>query len=263
MKERVLTALVLGLPTLFLISLPYPIVVSILGVGIALLCLQEVKNLVHGVNALANVAFIAVILCFLGYFLPHTSLQLPLVLGLVAAQVLLLPLGTKGGGFAKVVALSIWVAIPLATLILLNLRLPGPSSFTLQRTILLLLFPQWIGDIAAIFVGRKIGGKLLAPSISPKKTISGSIGNIIGCVLAAWGIGIYLQLPTWLSLSVGAIQGTLGQIGDLYESALKRQVDLKDSSGLLPGHGGILDRVDSLLLSAPSACALVLIALGK
>ena len=111
----------------------------------------------------------------------------------------------------------------------------------------------WSTDAGAYFVGMRFGKHKLAPRLSPKKTIEGSIGGILAAVLVslAWGAGIHL--PWWHCVALGPIIGILGQVGDLCESALKRDIGVKDFGMVLPGHGGILDRFDSLLFTAPIA----------
>ena len=120
------------------------------------------------------------------------------------------------------------------------------------------LVPVWAGDIAAIFAGRAFGKRLLMPKVSPKKTVEGSIANLAAAVLTAWLLGRLLGLPDARSLGAGLAAGTLGQAGDLFESWLKRRAGVKDSGTLLPGHGGVLDRIDSVLFAAP-AVALILL----
>jgi phosphatidate cytidylyltransferase len=115
----------------------------------------------------------------------------------------------------------------------------------------------WIGDTAAYLAGKSVGERKLAPRISPGKTVEGAAGGLAGSTLigavsfAAFGIG-----PWWLGLLVGAVIGLAGQVGDLCESFLKRQAGVKDSGGLIPGHGGILDRIDALLFAFPTSFAL-------
>ena len=112
-----------------------------------------------------------------------------------------------------------------------------------------LMLVTWSTDIFAYFAGRSIGGPKLAPKISPNKTWAGLIGGMIGGAvvgaLAAWLFGISDELPDFLWL--GAPMGPLAQLGDLYESRVKRRLGVKDSGTLLPGHGGVLDRLDGLL----------------
>lgn len=114
-----------------------------------------------------------------------------------------------------------------------------PLAFTL-------LFTVWSTDAAAYFTGKKIGGKKLAPSISPNKTWSGFIGGMIvgtGVGIAAYILFQVTTFPIWLIPAIVLV----AQIGDLIESKVKRLTGVKDSSSLIPGHGGILDRLDSLL----------------
>ncbi|MCH7904183.1 MAG: phosphatidate cytidylyltransferase [Armatimonadetes bacterium] len=125
--------------------------------------------------------------------------------------------------------------------------------------LVLAVIPLWVGDSAAYFVGKAVGRRLLAPKISPSKTVEGSVANLIGCLIAAFAIGRYSGLPWSVSLAFGLSTGLFGQVGDLLQSKLKRDAGVKDSGGLLPGHGGILDRLDSLLYSAPISlwCAIL------
>lgn len=126
-----------------------------------------------------------------------------------------------------------------------------PEWWNWQSLALLVLFPLWAGDSAGIFVGRCCGKHLLAPEISPKKTWEGAIANVGGCLLLAFIVGWLLNLSITVALACGAVCAVFGQIGDLFESYLKRSAGVKDSGSILPGHGGILDRIDSILMAAP------------
>lgn len=109
----------------------------------------------------------------------------------------------------------------------------------------------WMGDSAAYFVGKAIGRHRIAAALSPAKTLEGFVANLVLCVVVGWLGGVWLGIsPAW-ALLCGLGVGVLGQLGDLFESALKRAVGVKDMGGLLPGHGGVLDRFDSFLFSAP------------
>jgi phosphatidate cytidylyltransferase len=120
------------------------------------------------------------------------------------------------------------------------------------RIITWLLVVVWATDIFAYLVGRKVGGPRLAPVVSPGKTWSGLCGGVLAAALAggvtAWAIGSERLLQ---AASVGGILAIVSQIGDLIESALKRRAGVKDSGALIPGHGGVLDRLDGLILAAP------------
>jgi phosphatidate cytidylyltransferase len=107
-------------------------------------------------------------------------------------------------------------------------------------------------DIFAYFIGSKWGRRKLAPSVSPNKTVEGSVGGIFGSV-AACGIFGYIAMPEFLvhCIVIGALGGVVSQIGDLTASAIKRRLGMKDFGNLIPGHGGLLDRVDSILFTAP------------
>ncbi len=109
----------------------------------------------------------------------------------------------------------------------------------------------WGNDIAAYLVGRSIGRVRLIPSISPSKTIEGTIAGFLACLIMAWAFGSLAHLNLLHSIILGIIIGIAAQISDLAESMIKRDVGAKDSSQLVPGHGGILDRMDSFILSAP------------
>ena len=137
---------------------------------------------------------------------------------------------------------------------------PGPAAafFVPMVFVLLPLLTTWAGDTAAYFVGHAVGRTKLAPAISPGKTVEGSLGGVAGAVAAAAAVaGLWLvELPVRpVSLASAAAIGlglaVVTQTGDLVESALKREAGVKDSGQLLPGHGGILDRLDALLAAFP------------
>ena len=126
-----------------------------------------------------------------------------------------------------------------------------------------------MGDSAAYFGGRAFGKTPLAPKISPKKTVEGVAFSLLGAVLT--GVGLYYAQALWAPgkgmglislLSLGFICGVAGQFGDLFASCLKRTADVKDFSETLPGHGGVLDRLDSILLCAPVVLAFCILALS-
>jgi phosphatidate cytidylyltransferase len=123
----------------------------------------------------------------------------------------------------------------------------------MTREMILVLFAViWVGDTAAYYVGRALGRHLLAPNVSPKKTVEGAIAGLIGSVTAGVIGGVWILGQPWVKLAgFSAITAVMGQLGDLAESVLKRSAGAKDSSSILPGHGGILDRLDSLFFATP------------
>ena len=125
----------------------------------------------------------------------------------------------------------------------------------------LLFYPfvlTWISDTAGYFVGRAFGQSKLMPSVSPGKTRAGAVGALACCMLASWAYAQWVLVPYaslglrfGVALTLGAIIGASVQIGDLVESLLKREGGVKDSSQLIPGHGGVLDRIDGMLFALP------------
>ncbi len=158
---------------------------------------------------------------------------------------------------ASVFAL-LYIGMAMITLPLILAQEQGPS-------LLLLLFcVVWSGDIAALYVGRSFGRRKLAPRLSPNKTWEGSVASVAGSMIVAALLFLLAMLMARHSLTGLSYGGSLGhwlllavllniaaQVGDLVESALKRGANVKDSGTLLPGHGGVLDRIDALLLAAP------------
>ncbi|HTD63319.1 MAG TPA: phosphatidate cytidylyltransferase [Verrucomicrobiae bacterium] len=120
--------------------------------------------------------------------------------------------------------------------------------------IFMALLPTWAADIAAFVVGSLIGRRKLAPRISPGKTWEGTLAGFVAAAIAVWFVGTQVfspSLPTEILVVLGLVIGPAGLCGDLLESALKRAAGVKDSGTIFPGHGGVLDRIDSLLLVAP------------
>jgi len=140
------------------------------------------------------------------------------------------------------------IALPLTYAI----RLHGVSLVG-KWLLLFALVITWIGDTAAYFAGRSIGRHPFAPHLSPKKTWEGAAASFAGSVAAAWAMAHWgrVNVATVHVLGIAAAGNVAGQMGDLLESAYKRSAGVKDSGALLPGHGGILDRIDALILTFP------------
>ncbi|MHB8503702.1 MAG: phosphatidate cytidylyltransferase [Candidatus Acidiferrales bacterium] len=140
----------------------------------------------------------------------------------------------------------ILVAFPLTFAI----RLQGHGADG-PKLLLFALVITWVGDTAAFFVGRALGKHRLAPVLSPKKSWEGTIASILGALLVAVVFARWLTVPLPHFLAMAAVGNVAGQAGDLLESAYKRSAGVKDSGSLLPGHGGVLDRIDALILTIP------------
>jgi phosphatidate cytidylyltransferase len=121
-----------------------------------------------------------------------------------------------------------------------------------------LLVLSWVCDSCAYFVGRAFGHRRLAPRISPSKSVEGAVAGLIGAALVGAIIGLVVNRGVGVMAGYGLAIGVATVLGDLAESGLKRQTGVKDSGVLIPGHGGILDRMDSLLFCAPIAYAYAL-----
>lgn len=146
----------------------------------------------------------------------------------------------------------LYVGLPVLALVWL--RNAGPDGVWLVLWIFLVV---WATDIFAYLVGRSLGGPKLAPRISPGKTWSGLAGGMAGAGLLGGLLGLAQGAGFWFPLALGLILALVAQAGDLFESALKRRAGLKDSGRLIPGHGGLLDRIDGLAFAVPVFAALV------
>src|SRR6478672_3704353 len=284
--KRVLTAAVL-VPVVLLIVFKAPLWLFALAVAaIALLALHEYLGMIpaYGVEPLRRTAYVMATIVVLGTFgaveenlwLREPLLQLPwlfrawdilLILPLVFGIAIVFRRDMRGALPAAAGATFgvIYLAVTLALLI------PLRHDSTQNVLIVFILLSVWVGDIAAYYVGRAIGRHKLAPIVSPNKSWEGAIASVIASVLIAvlvFDLHTYLD-PLFTPMQsgdlrfarsavshfhagmLGALTNIAAQFGDLFESALKRSAGVKDSGTLLPGHGGILDRIDALLLAAP------------
>jgi phosphatidate cytidylyltransferase len=146
-----------------------------------------------------------------------------------------------------VLLMSLWVGVPLA-----HLGLFPRSQFGVVLIFIAVVGP-WVSDSGAYFAGRFFGRNLLFPSLSPNKTVEGSVGGLLLTVVIVTPLALqFLDFTFAKALVMGAGVSVSSQCGDLFESSLKRILDVKDLGNFLPGHGGVLDRVDSLLFTAPT-----------
>jgi phosphatidate cytidylyltransferase len=143
----------------------------------------------------------------------------------------------------------LFVAFPLSFAV----RLYGWNEVG-HKLLLFALVITWAGDTVAYFVGRAIGKHPFAPQLSPKKTWEGAAAGFVGSLLVGVAFSRWIGLPLAHILPMAGLANVAGQVGDLLESAYKRSAGVKDSGALLPGHGGILDRIDALILAIPAVC---------
>ncbi|MCH8015929.1 MAG: phosphatidate cytidylyltransferase [Acidobacteria bacterium] len=143
------------------------------------------------------------------------------------------------------------------------LSIAGSFQSSQKLQLLMVLSVVWAGDILAYGVGKKWGKHKVTSQVSPHKSLEGYVAGLLFSVLAAMVFGHFF-IPAWstaylLLILIGAFLGLVSTVGDLFESMLKRGADIKDSSNLLPGHGGVLDRIDSLLFALPAYYTLLVL----
>jgi phosphatidate cytidylyltransferase len=182
--------------------------------------------------------------------LPGAPVGAVLMAALVVVGALTVASGRPGphplGDAAATLFPAIYLGLPLGALVAIH-ELAG------REALLLLVLTVMISDTGQYYTGRSLGRRRLAPTISPGKTIEGAIGGFIvgGLCLLVIGAWWLPAVPPWVRTLVGLALVASGIVGDLFESRLKRAAGLKDSSALIPGHGGVLDRIDALLFAAP------------
>lgn len=254
MIKRILTALIL-IPVAVALVLWAPPWLFLLGVlPFALLALWEYLELAARGNALPVRA--VVYLAVLGVLLVAAYRPAHLLAAVVGASLLVFAAPIlRREGLAEVFPASaagvfglLYIAVPFALVLELRAAEQGP------RVVLYLLLLVWVGDTAAYFAGRAFGRHKLAPMVSPGKTIEGTTASLVVSVAAGFWLfrrwfGEFGEAHAFL---LPVVVNITGQFGDLAESALKRSAGVKDSSALLPGHGGVLDRVDALLFAVPA-----------
>ena len=156
---------------------------------------------------------------------------------------------TTGGRYGWLAGGLLYVGAGAAALFVVREAMGFAGALWLMATV-------WATDIGAYFAGRSIGGPKIAPAISPSKTWAGLGGGMVAAALVSWGIGKWSGSDAGLYL-LGAPMAVLAQAGDFFESWMKRRAGVKDSSNLIPGHGGVLDRLDGLLPVAIAIGAII------
>jgi phosphatidate cytidylyltransferase len=276
--QRVLTAILLIPLVLILVFLPphWQWLFTLAVAGISVMAGWEYLNLTRRCGA--NPPRIATLVALLALFAvdfewPDLTPALfgVLGLGLLVFCTLFKPVRETIANASASIFCLLYTGLTLVALPSLREQANGPSL------VILVLFVVWAGDTSAYYVGRTWGRHRLAPEVSPGKSWEGAIASVVGSMLIAAALvemAVLLQEPwnsammawlervcpslvlsypdeLWYWLVLAVVLNLAGQIGDLAESALKRSAGVKDSGDLLPGHGGILDRIDALLLAAP------------
>jgi phosphatidate cytidylyltransferase len=262
--KRVLTALVLAPLVLALVFLGPKWLITLVVAGVAMLAAWEFLALTEhrGAKPPRLAVMIAIGCLFFGNFQwPEETGTLfgLLSIGLLVYCTFSSPVERALADVTSCIFALFYLGLTLLTLPMLREAANGPSLLAF------LFLTVWAGDTAAMYAGRSLGRKKLAPALSPNKTWEGSIASVLGSVgvagillgfanfLAQWD-SVRLSFADeawWYWLILAAVVNVAAQVGDLAESALKRSAGVKDSGTILPGHGGILDRIDALLLAAP------------
>ncbi len=279
--ERILSAVVL-LPIVALIVWWGEPLVTITVMLLAVLALHELFSLFRGGGYAPrrSAGFLSVLLFVIGARVrvsvePFDWTGFALVTTIIASLSVELPRHNRDRSllhWSLTLSGAAYIGWTLAHFVLLrdisHPLLPG-SPLRLLRLdsgaawIVFVLAVTFLSDTGAYFTGRAIGRHRMAPYISPKKSWEGAAGGVVLATLAGIGFTPLLGLPItpWVGGLLGAIGSVAGQAGDLAESLIKRQVDIKDSGKIIPGHGGLLDRVDSLLFTAPVLYYMITVAL--
>lgn len=211
-------------------------------------------NLGTRVISAAVLIAIAVLAIWFGGYVLLGMVLLAAVIGAYELGCMLRNMEWPGSaGFLALIAGGIYLGVCLGSFVLLDNWTTANADFN-SAVLVTVIALVVVCDTAAYFVGFAIGRHKMAPKISPKKTIEGAVGGFAFSILVAAWLGTWLLgLPWFAAASLGFLIAAAATFGDLLESLMKRKAGLKDSGHLIPGHGGLLDRIDGLLLAGPVA----------
>lgn len=262
MKQRIITGALLGLLMLFVfyfsgtgLYVAFATLLSLIGVWEMLTCIGEIRTFALSLPTL----FCAVLCPLLTYFIGMNACYvtlLMLLMYLLSTPVFFADKISSKDSFA---AFTPCAYVILCFCAMLSLRyIEGADGKNVGQYIYLLPFiAAWITDTFAYFTGVFFGKHKLIPKVSPKKTVEGSIGGIVFCIISFLIYGVIIQKVSGFALRfaglalLGLILSVISQIGDLIASAIKRNYKIKDYGKLFPGHGGVLDRFDSIMILCP------------
>ncbi len=258
MKQRLLTTF-LAIPVLYYaLWIAPPAVFALFVIGAVILGIREFYSMAEKVGApgspwIGGTAGVVVLVAFWRHEPEYVMLTLVLVVAvaMVTCMARRRPLNMALLSTSATLAGVVYVAVCLGYLI--SVRLVGQGTMLSAKLLSFYFMVVWGGDSMAMLVGRWLGRRPLLPVISPKKTVEGGLGGLAGSLLGAIisQVWFFPELRVTQAVSLGLIMGGVAQLGDWCESMLKRGSEIKDASGIIPGHGGVLDRLDSLLFNAP------------
>lgn len=247
---RIITGVILGTAvTVTLLWLPTPAAAGVLA-ALWLAGAWEWAGLAQMQAAQRAVYVVVIAACMAGLFALGTAAGVPaLAVALVGWALALLALLTYPHRFAMptVVASGFVVLLP-SWLLLAQVHGTEPAGRGLAMTVLVIV---WAADVGAYAAGRQFGRVKLAPAVSPGKTWEGVSGGVLLAAVAAWAAAQLLEVPAGAMVAIGIATALISVVGDLTVSMFKRNVGVKDTGALLPGHGGVMDRIDSLTAAVP------------
>ncbi len=259
MKERLLTTVVAVPLLIWVLWYAPPYIFNGLVMVFALLGIREFQIMAEKVGCQGPrwVGWLGGISVLVGFWIGDPTLVVVILAG-VAALAMITHMAWRRSVETAIPSIGatvtgvVYVAVFMGYLIDLRMIEGGLTSLS-ARFLSFFLLVNWGADSMAMIVGRKWGKRLLLPVISPKKTIEGGLGGLLGSFAGALlgHVWFFPELKLTHALLLGLVMGSIGQIGDWCESLLKRGSKIKDAASILPGHGGVLDRLDSLLFNAP------------
>lgn len=258
--KRWLTALIILPPFILIIFKGHQLLFTFVLIAIATLCLWEYFRIAYSDHqppvpfAYNGWGYLSsAIILFFAYHQNYVGMLITLALNLIGVAAMSI-FRFRINQDAPLVAIkqifgTLYIALNISFVIMLRSTTDGP---------LWVFFLFWVvawGDTGALYVGSAIGRHKLCPAVSPKKTVEGALGGLASNLVFAWLFKLmFFSSMSGLTCTVFAlVVGAVGQVGDLFESEFKRASGVKDSSSLLPGHGGFMDRLDAMLLAAPVA----------
>ena len=260
MKQRIITAIILAAVAIALLALGGVVLAAAI-VAIICFAVYEMYGALSkaGHHPLAWPTWVGVALSVPLLALGGAKMLIPVAIGVALTTVACIVFRREPKLEDILYSLLPFVAVVLPGMAMLALTAISPKSVQLTYLCLMIAIPC-VGDIFALYVGSTLKGPKLCPPVSPNKTISGAIGGLVGSLVAAllvgaiaWALAVQSRavLPAWWHyVLLGLVGGVAGQLGDLFASLIKRHCGLKDFSNLFPGHGGMLDRLDSVLFMA-------------
>ena len=283
LRQRVLSAIVIVIVAVVPGVLGHPLLtvglIALAGIGIT-----ELSRATSAINVSLlkwpAIIIVSTLIALAGFDAGPVLLLATILLGSLAFLVLIMIRGSVSGAtrdYAFSIAAVVYVGLPLAHMPLIRNHGDDDTAGWLQSVndlalvslpaaglgwLVLVVASTWMTDSAAYLGGRAFGANKLAPSLSPAKTIEGALSGVIAGALTGALVTVLLGLPVpaYVGAVIGLLISSIGQAGDLAESMIKRDIGIKDMGDLIPGHGGILDRIDALLFTLPAGYYLILLA---